>query len=69
MDEQKTKKTSDKKLKTNQRYLDKLDNIMLRVPGGQREVIRAAATRVGESVNAYIVTAIRERMEREGAEI
>ena len=65
MDEKKNK-TSDNKLKTNQRYLDKLDNIMFRVPKGQREVIHAAAACTGESVNAYIVRAIRERMEREG---
>lgn len=61
-------KTSTKKLATNQRYLDKLDNIMVRVPCGQKDEIRAAAERAGESVNAYIVGAIRERMEREEAD-
>ena len=31
------------------------------------EAVRAAADAAGESMNAYIVRAIRERMEREGA--
>ena len=41
------------------------DRINLTVPKGQKEVIQAAAERAGESVNAYINTAIAERMERE----
>lgn len=64
MDENKNK-TSAKKLATNARYLGTLDNIMLRVPKGQRDRIRECADKAGESVNAYIVRAIRERMERE----
>lgn len=42
------------------------DRINLTVPKGQKEVIQAAAERAGESVNAYINTAIAQRMEREG---
>lgn len=41
------------------------DEIKVRVPKGQKEVIQSAAERVGESVNAYINTAIAQRMERE----
>ena len=41
------------------------DRINLTVPKGQKELIQAAAERAGESVNAYINTAISERMERE----
>lgn len=41
------------------------DRINLTVEKGQKEVIRAAAERVGESVNAYINAAIAQRMERE----
>lgn len=41
------------------------DRINLTVEKGQKEIIRAAAERVGESVNAYINTAIAQRMERE----
>ena len=41
------------------------DRINLTVEKGQKEVIRTAAERAGESVNAYINTAIAQRMERE----
>lgn len=41
------------------------DEIKVRVPKGQKEVIQSAAERVGESVNAYINAAIAQRMERE----
>ena len=41
------------------------DRINLTVEKGQKEVIRAAAERAGESVNAYINAAIAQRMERE----
>lgn len=41
------------------------DRINLTVPKGQKEIIQAAAERAGESVNAYINTAIAQRMERE----
>ena len=41
------------------------DRINLTVEKGQKEVIRAAAERAGESVNAYINVAIAQRMERE----
>lgn len=41
------------------------DRINLTVEKGQKEKIRAAAERAGESVNAYINAAIAQRMERE----
>lgn len=45
---------------------DKYDRIQLVVPKGDKDVIKAAADQAGESVSAYIVAAVRERMEREG---
>lgn len=45
---------------------DKYDRIQLVVPKGEKDVIKAAADQAGESVSAYIVAAVRERMEREG---
>lgn len=45
---------------------DKYDRIQLVVPKGYKDVIKAAADQAGESVSAYIVAAVRERMEREG---
>ena len=44
------------------------DDIKVRVAKGSRENIRQAAARAGQSVNAYILQAVRERMEREETE-
>lgn len=41
------------------------DNITLRVPKGQREVIQSFVQSRGESVNGFINTAIIEKMERD----
>ena len=49
--------------KANNKYLtEKVDNISLHVPKGQKEVIKAAATKAGVSMNQYIVEAINERL-------
>ena len=59
--------TPDSQLKANKKYLkEKLDHISFRVPKGQREVISAHATRMGESVNAFITRVVYEAIEREG---
>ena len=42
------------------------DQVKIYVVKGQREIVRKAATAVGQSVNAYILQAVRERMERDG---
>lgn len=48
------------------RYQDKTyEKITLRVHIGERDVYKAAADAVGESVNGYIKKAIEQRMERE----
>lgn len=41
------------------------DEIKLRVPKGEKDIIKAHADKVGESVNGYIKKAVDERMERE----
>lgn len=51
--------------KANQKYLAGLDEIKLRVPKGQKEVIKAHADRNGESVNGFISRAIDETMKRD----
>ena len=43
------------------------DEIKVRVEKGKREIITAAATAAGESVNGYIKKAVDQRMEREAA--
>ena len=44
------------------------DNITLRVPKGQREVIQSFVQSRGESVNGFINAAISEKMERDAAQ-
>ena len=39
------------------------DRISVIIPKGEREQIKAAADSAGESMNAYIVRAIRDRMD------
>lgn len=38
------------------------DTILIRVKRGQKEIIQAKASAAGESINAYIVRALQERM-------
>ena len=54
------KKWNDANLK--ERY----DRVQLVLPKGEKEGIKAAADKSGCSLNAYVVDAIRQRMEREG---
>lgn len=44
------------------------DEVKVRVMKGYRDVIRVHAAARGESVNAFIARAIRETMERDGAQ-
>lgn len=47
------------------KYLDKLDEIKLRLPKGEKEKIRAHAESRNESVNGFIARAIAETIERD----
>ena len=57
-----TKKTEYK----NAWIAEKLDRVNLTMPKGKKESIKAAADKLGQSVNAYINAAIDEKMERDG---
>ena len=46
-----------------------LDRIQLIVKKGEKEQIKAAAEAAGESLNAYMVKATKDRMNIEGIEI
>ena len=52
-------------LEGNARHIAKLDNILLRPYKAEGTEIRAAAAAANQSVQAYILQAIRERMERD----
>ena len=53
--------------KAAQKYLAKMDEIRIRMPkeSGLKEAIQAHAESKGESVQAFIIRAINEAMERE----
>lgn len=44
---------------------EKYDRINITVPKGRKEVIQDHADAVGQSLNAYVVQAVDERVERE----
>lgn len=52
-------------LEGNKRYLEKLDEIKVRVPKGKKAEIQAHAEAHGESLNGFINRAIEETMERD----
>lgn len=52
--------------KANEKYLkESVEDIRIRVPKGQKAVIREYAKKKEESMNAFIIRAINETMERE----
>ena len=51
----------------NRYNLKAYDRINTVVPKGDKDVIKAAADEAGQSVNAYILQAIEERMQRDQA--
>lgn len=48
-----------------EKYLQKLDRVVIRVPAGQKAVWSDAAARAGESVNQYVIKAVEARMDKE----
>lgn len=52
--------------KANEKYLkESVEDIRIRVPKGQKAVIREYAKKKEESMNAFIIRAINETIERE----
>lgn len=60
-------KQTEAQLRATKKYHEKLDNIQIRVPKGEKEKISAHAAAQGESLNAFVVRAIKEAMERENS--
>ena len=56
---------SEAQLKANKKYHEKFDNLRIRVPGGEKEVIEDHAEAMGESLNSFVRRAIAEAMERD----
>ena len=58
---------SEAKKAADKRHMEKLDNIMVRPYRKEGEAIRSAAAAANQSVQGYILQAVRERMEHERA--
>lgn len=56
------------KRRNNDAYNAKCDRIMIQPRKEAGQEIRAAAAAAGQSLQGYILQAVRERMEREGGE-
>lgn len=59
---------SEAQKKASLKYLEKLDEVRIRMPKGKKATIQAHATVQGESVNGFINRAIDHEMERDGLE-
>lgn len=58
--------TSKSQLNASKKYIsEKLDEIKLRVPKGEREIIKSHAEKMGQSLNGFIRRAIQETIERD----
>ena len=57
--------SSDAKRASNARYLSKLKTVSVRFAQTDATAVQAAADAAGESLNAYIVGAVAQRMDRE----
>ncbi|MBQ6413425.1 MAG: hypothetical protein IJI19_08105 [Ruminococcus sp.] len=58
--------TSKSQLNASKKYIsEKLDEIKLRVPKGEREIIRSHAEKMGQSLNGFVRRAIKETIERD----
>lgn len=55
-------------LRASKKYHEKLDNIQVRVPSGEKAAITEHAKGRGESLNGFVVRAIRETIERDKAQ-
>ena len=52
--------------KANEKYLkESVEDVRIRVPKGQKAVIKSHAEKQGESMNSFVIRAIDETMERD----
>lgn len=59
------KKVSEAQRKATDKYLEKFDEMRVRVPKGRKDTVKAHAEAQGESLNVFINRAITETMERD----
>lgn len=69
MSEEKKGRYTEAQAKAAKKYLkESVEDIRIRVPKGQKDIIKAAAENAGESLNTYVRKSIDQRMEREAAD-
>lgn len=57
---------SEARKRANDKWREKFDEVRFRVPKGQKEIIQAHAEQYGDqSLNAFLVRAVKEAMERD----
>lgn len=61
------KKVSAAQRRATDKYLEKFDEMRVRVPAGQKAVIKAHADAKNESLNGFVIRAMAETMERDNA--
>lgn len=61
------KKVSAAQRKATDKYLEKFDEMRVRVPAGRKAVIKAHAEARGESLNGFIIRAMDQAMERDSS--
>lgn len=62
------RKNSEARIRANNRYAAKAyDRINIAIPKGRKEIIQTFAAKHGQSVNAYVSSAIIEKLERDNA--
>lgn len=66
MPEERKSRYTEAQAKAAKKYLtETVEDVRIRVPKGQKAVIKAHAERQGESMNAFVIRAIDETMERD----
>ena len=58
------RKVSEAQRKATDKYLEKFDEIRIRVPAGRKAEIKAHAEKLGQSMNSFVTNAIDEAMKQ-----
>ena len=56
-------------LRASKKYHQKFDDLRIRVPAGEKEIIEKHAASKGESVNSFVCRAVAETMERDKKQV
>ena len=66
MPEEKKSRYTEAQARSAKKYLtETVEDVRIRVPKGQKTVIKSHSDKMGESMNAFVVRAINETMERD----